>query len=340
MKSIYCGPGECILLPPYTFAQLEQCDQSECCQDVPSSPVSLELKLTIPRDQEVLQSCSGVTITVTFELSRSYPELSPQSIVLSSEYIGKAALDELQQNMLSYARLQQPEPCLFSILEMLKDSTMEMIANDPSCLLEKSLCSGNHPQASRNVHACQDPLATYPELHASVSVRPVDGKCSSNKYRDPSVCVVRIDHMRNEQKYFKILKSWAKELGIRGKVLNAGLHDIYVVVAGSDVSVSELLRRWKSQSVDVDSQGKPCKEKMISILYRQKLDQPVSCRLVSFWTPFFGEVRSIINVYSLFLSSLSTPGLELVHCTKAELASHFNSETYLQHAFECVKPKC
>jgi len=24
----------------------------------------------------------------------------------------------------------------------------------------------------------------------------------------------------------KILKSWAKELGIRGKVLNAGLHDI------------------------------------------------------------------------------------------------------------------
>jgi len=226
LKSIYYGPGECILLPPYTFAQLEQCDQLECCQDVPSSPVSLELKLTIPHDQEVLQSCSGVTITVTFELSRSYPELNPQSIVLSSECIGKAALDELQQNMLSYAHLQQPEPCLFSILEMLKDSTMEMIANDPSCLLEKSLCYGNHPQASRNVQACQDPLATYPELHASVSVRPDDRKCSNSKYMDPSVCVVRIDHMRNEQKYFKILKSWAKELGIRGKVLNAGLHDI------------------------------------------------------------------------------------------------------------------
>jgi len=55
---------------------------------------------------------------------------------------------------------------------------------------------------------------------------------------------------------------------------------------------------------------------------------------------FFGEVRSIINVYSLFLSSLSMPGLELVHCKKAELAAHFNSETYLQHAFDkCVKPK-
>ena len=330
-------------LPTRTFAQLEQSDQSECCQDVSSSPISLELKLTIPRDEEVVpstQSCSDVshqelTITVTFELFGSYPELSPPVIVLSSECIVKESLNKLQHNVLAYAHSQRPEPCLFSILEMLKDSTLEMIANDPSCLAETS---SNHPPKSRNLQSYQGPPASYPGIHASNSI---GGKCtsgSSSKCMDPTVCVAKIDNMRNEQKYFKILKSWTKELDIGGKVLNTGLHDIYVVVVGSNVSVSELLRRWRSQNVDVDSQGKPCKEKMMSILYRQKVDQPLSCRLDDLFGAQKVWSRFITLPLSLSLSSLSMPGLQLVHCSKAELASHFNSETCLLQAYEkCVQ---
>ena len=40
-----------------------------------------------------------------------------------------------------------------------------------------------------------------------------------------------------------------------------------------------------------------------------------------------------------FLSSANTPGMELVHCSKTELASHFSYEPGLQQAFEqYIKP--
>lgn len=87
LKSIYCGPGECTLLSPHTFAQLECSDQSGCRNDVHSFPVSLEFRLAVPIDQEVTSSNkAGQKITVTFQLSESYPEISPQ-IIVSSEHI-------------------------------------------------------------------------------------------------------------------------------------------------------------------------------------------------------------------------------------------------------------
>lgn len=182
-------------------------------------------------------------------------------------------------NALAYACSLKPEPCLFSVLEMLKDNAMEMVANDPSCVVLKSPSSLNtHPQQERSWQTCRDSPASSQESPAGCHI---SGKCTADGSTDPCVCIARIKHMRHEQKYFKILNSWSKELGIRGKVLNAGLNAIYVVLVGSIPSVSELLQRWKTQNIDVDSQGKPCKEKMISILCRkQKFDQPSSYRFV------------------------------------------------------------
>ena len=283
LKSIYCGPGECILLSPHTFTQLECSDQSEFRNDVHSFPVSLVFRLAIPIDQEVASSNKAsrkdLKMTVTFQLCESYPEISPQ-IIVSSEHIHKTSLNKLQQDALAYACSLKPEPCLFSVLEMLKDNAMEMIANDSSCLVLKPPSSNDHPQQQRSCQTCRDSPAVSPETPAGCCT---SRKCTTDGSRectDPSVCIARIKHMRNEQKYFKILNSWSKELGIRGKVLNAGLNTIYVVLVGSSPSVSEFLQRWRTRNIDVDSQGKPCKEKMISILCRQKFDQPSSYRLV------------------------------------------------------------
>ena len=289
LKSIYCGPGECFLLSPHTFTQLECSDQSGFRNDVHSFPVSLVFRLAIPIDQEVASSNKAsqkdLKMTVTFQLCESYPEISPQ-IIVSSEHIHKTGLNELQQNALAYACSLKPEPCLFSILEMLKDNAMEMIANDPSCLALKRPSSNNHPQQERSCQTYRDSPASSPETPAGCHT---SGKCTSDGSRkciDLSICIARIKHMRNEQKYFKILNTWSKELGIRGKVLNAGLNTIYVALVGSSPSVSDLLQRWKTQNIDVDSQGKPCKEKMISILCRQQFDQPSSYRLVDLWELF------------------------------------------------------
>ena len=84
-------------------------------------------------------------------------------------------------------------------------------------------------------------------------------------------CVARLDHMRNEQKYFKLLNSWAKELAIAGKLFKIAHHSIIVVLLGENRSLNEFLKRWRSQNVDIDSRGHPCKEKMLTILCQQSI---------------------------------------------------------------------
>ena len=85
--------------------------------------------------------------------------------------------------------------------------------------------------------------------------------------------------MRKEQKYFKLLNSWAKELAIAGKLFKTACHSIIVVLLGESRSLVEFLKRWKSQNVDIDSHGRPCKEKMLTILCQQSM-KPESADLI------------------------------------------------------------
>lgn len=83
--------------------------------------------------------------------------------------------------------------------------------------------------------------------------------------------VARLDHMRNEQKYLKLLRSWAKEFSIAGKVVKTGSRNITVVLLGKNRAIAEYARRWRTQNVDIDSRGRPCKEKMMTVLYHQSI---------------------------------------------------------------------
>ncbi len=87
------------------------------------------------------------------------------------------------------------------------------------------------------------------------------------------ICVVKLDHMRSEDKYIKLLNSWARTLGIYGKLLKiTSSQNIYVVLFGCREDLSEYIRRWKTYNVDVDSRGRPCKERMMHFLCREEID--------------------------------------------------------------------
>ena len=59
---------------------------------------------------------------------------------------------------------------------------------------------------------------------------------------------------------------------ITGKVLKMGRCAVYVVLLGDNKAISEFIKRWKTQNVDIDSHGKSCKEKMMSILCQQQIE--------------------------------------------------------------------
>ncbi len=103
--------------------------------------------------------------------------------------------------------------------------------------------------------------------------------------------LLHIDHMRREREYIEMIANWVEELGLCGKLIFCGpkgapkplilLHlrqqgraggggggggRAHTAASSAD-AISEYLRRHRTSTVDVDSKGRPCKEKMMSVLF-------------------------------------------------------------------------
>ncbi|XP_071033423.1 RWD domain-containing protein 3 isoform X2 [Parasteatoda tepidariorum] len=83
------------------------------------------------------------------------------------------------------------------------------------------------------------------------------------------IAVISIDHMRQRRKYSKTLQSWACELNICGILLFCQKW-IYLILEGLKNDIKEFIVRHKTIPVDVDSSGKPCKEKMCKVIFEGK----------------------------------------------------------------------
>ena len=75
--------------------------------------------------------------------------------------------------------------------------------------------------------------------------------------------------MRNKSRYTRTIARWVDELKLSGRIFFAG-YLIFLLLTGTAESVKEYLRRHKTCNVDVDSSGKPCKEKMMNILMHEQ----------------------------------------------------------------------
>ena len=83
--------------------------------------------------------------------------------------------------------------------------------------------------------------------------------------KDNRCVVLMLDHMRSKQKYTKLITGWMTELELTGRVLFFK-KKIWVVLHGDSENMGEYLKRHKTCNVDVDSNGRPCKERMMNII--------------------------------------------------------------------------
>lgn len=83
------------------------------------------------------------------------------------------------------------------------------------------------------------------------------------------ILLLKLDHMRNKSRYIRTIARWVDELKLSGRIFFAG-YLIFLLLTGAAESVKEYLRRHKTCNVDVDSSGKPCKEKMMNILMHEQ----------------------------------------------------------------------
>lgn len=86
--------------------------------------------------------------------------------------------------------------------------------------------------------------------------------------------LIEIDHMRDRRNYLKILTRWSKELALTGRVIFCNTsRRIFLLLTTSDVGVGvgcdalkDFLVRLRTSNIDVDSSGRPCKERLASVL--------------------------------------------------------------------------
>ena len=91
--------------------------------------------------------------------------------------------------------------------------------------------------------------------------------CSDVEYE---VIVVKIDHMRKSGPYVRTLESWTQQLGLVGVLSISNDQGLVLLLEGDKCQITKFLLNWKTVNIDVDSRGKPCKERMIQILHREK----------------------------------------------------------------------
>ena len=82
--------------------------------------------------------------------------------------------------------------------------------------------------------------------------------------------IVKIDHMRSSDSYVKTLEKWTSLFDLTGLLTFSKDKGIILLLEGSKQNISKFMYNWKTVNIDVDSRGRPCKEKMMQILYRKE----------------------------------------------------------------------
>jgi len=134
-------------------------------------------------------------------------------------------------------------------------------------------------EMSRVAQHCRD-VGLEALFRTSMKVYDNTGDSQGNDVDElPYGALVYVDHMNDTKGYRKWLRKTAKEVDcfllIKQSYPN---HDfskrplIIVAIVGESDLVRQFLKRWRTSRVDVDSKGKPCLERMITILMEGQLD--------------------------------------------------------------------
>ncbi|KAK2502515.1 hypothetical protein MC885_000170 [Smutsia gigantea] len=125
------------------------------------------------------------------------------------------------------------------------------------------------------------------------------------------VTLLHLDHMRAKAKYVKTVEKWASDLKLTGRLMFLG-KIILILLQGDRSSLKEYLVLQKTSKVDVDSSGKKCKEKMMSVLFETKV-QAEHKRFLAFEVKEYSsldaleeefETAGLIRLFSEFVLGL------------------------------------
>ncbi|XP_067892462.1 RWD domain-containing protein 3 [Heterodontus francisci] len=186
-----------------------------------------------------------IQLKVRFHLPPDYPLCLPD-ISICSDHLTRKQTCDLKQSLLRYAETLRAQPMVYELMMWLQQNIKDGV---DQVTADKADESDNSQQ-----------------------------QCGA----DDSVwmALLHLDHMRAKAKYIKSIQKWTSDLRLAGQLMFMGKL-ILILLQGQRKDIKDYLVLQKTSKVDVDSSGKRCKEKMISVLCEEKL-QAGQHRLTSF----------------------------------------------------------
>lgn len=189
-------------------------------------------------DLAVNKNESTTTVYVSFDLPPDYPLVCPSHISIRCSHSG------FTRNSAS------------KISDLLKNEALALIG-EPMLL-----------------QLCQSAKSHISEILAK-NIAPKSGITVQNEKKqdvlkeENLLSIVEIDHMRNKIGYVKIISKWSNQLSLTLLVLQLLFKkrkQFLILMWGSFDNFKIFLKNLKTYAVDVDSAGKPCKEKLSRVL--------------------------------------------------------------------------
>ncbi|XP_016048391.2 RWD domain-containing protein 3 isoform X2 [Erinaceus europaeus] len=190
----------------------------------------------------ILTKAEGLTDTcvpleLVFHLPVNYPSCLP-GISISSEHLTRAQCMTVKEKVLEQAKNFLLEPMVYELVLWIQQNLRYFL---------------NQPESGSSS-----------KQHTSAASPPMDDELW--------MTLLHLDHMRAKAKYVKIVERWASDLRLTGRLLFMG-KIILILLQGDRHNIKEYLILQKTSKVDVDSSGKKCKEKMISVLFETKVQK-------------------------------------------------------------------
>ncbi|XP_019386601.1 PREDICTED: RWD domain-containing protein 3 [Crocodylus porosus] len=178
---------------------------------------------------------TDILLKLLFHLPVSYPS-TPPNISVDSEQLTRAQCMDVKEKLLEQAKRHLLEPMVHELVLWIQQNFNHVIGqSETSVCNEKSILSTGT--------STEDGIWTV---------------------------LLHLDHMRAKAKYVKTVEKWTSDLRLTGRLMFMG-RVILILLQGDRNSIKEYLILQKTSKVDVDSSGKKCKEKMVSVLCETKV---------------------------------------------------------------------
>ncbi|XP_057370190.1 RWD domain-containing protein 3-like isoform X2 [Daphnia carinata] len=149
-------------------------------------------------------------------------------------------------------------------------------------------------------------LVRYCNLYEEKTIPATESLTGEAEYEYTTIA--HLHHIRSKTIYVKTLSQWFRELDLHG-VLISYRRWIFLMISGNKNNLQLYLKRHRTQNVDIDSVGRPCKERMLTVLGQVEgrldaasvLDEVVLDDSSEDWLKYWSSRPSLASIYQKFI---------------------------------------